>query len=467
MHNHKVLLVCGMAGLSVCLLGGCTKRHPSRLKQPDVSSAASVTEDTKSEGILGVVSKVDIEKSRITFRDISNGWVYTVDYDSLTKMESKFGELLDISQLEIGEIIDVRLDASAKYAQSIKVSYDAWEFENVKGLTYNQSENTITIMGKDYLYSSSLVVHDATGAHDEEKEDTKESAQDASVPVSEETKNSADSKDLKSENSVQSTDDKVQEQSSAGETQEDKDQPDGLLLSDIVKQDVVTCRGYKGRICSVTLNSGHGYVRLKDDTFYLGGMIAIGGVIENVSKNMLLTVPVGEWTLEVDKDCKMGTKGIVVNQNEEQTVSLSDLTIVASKKGIFHFEITPPDATITIDGVDYNGRTDFMLEYGKHKVEVSAVDYKSYNGTIDLKSAYMNIAVTLESLKSDEDSKADTSNTSESTTTQGSSSQTTAATSQSAAVSEPETASESAVTTQAATSQIPDSTQAAATTQTN
>jgi hypothetical protein len=69
--------------------------------------------------------------------------------------------------------------------------------------------------------------------------------------------------------------------------------------------------------------------------------------------------------------------------------------IIANKKGILHFITDPADCTIIIDNVEYTGKTNFSLDYGLHKVQVVAVDYKAYNGTIYVNTAFANVNVKL------------------------------------------------------------------------
>ena len=269
------------------------------------------------------------------------------------------------------------------------------------GLSYNQRDNSITIRGETFIYQNSLVLYDKTREQDE--------AVSLGV-VGQDSAGTSSVAKIEGEQGVVSGE--GQETASA-----DADLTPGrrnaIALQEISNQDTVTCRGYKGKICSVVVNKGHGYVRLSNYSTYIGGTIAIGGVIEPVVKDMVLTVPVGNWTLEIDKDGKMGTKDIVVAQNEDQTVNLAGLMIVATRRGIMQFHVTPEDCVITIDGKEYREQTKFVLEYGKHKVSVSAVDYKAYNGTITLQSAYMNVNVELTKFSEDEDAKVDTSTTQE------------------------------------------------------
>lgn len=382
---------------------GCTKRNQTKTGSTQTSSqAGSTTQDSvEGERLLGVISDIEREQCLFSVADVNSGWVYKVVYTPSTDFLSRFGEPLAADQLEIGELIDIVWDAEGITAQSIQVSYDAWEYEDVMGLSYNQRDNSITIRGETFIYQNSLVLYDKTREQDE--------AVSLGV-VGQDSAGTSSVAKIEGEQGVVSGE--GQETASA-----DADLTPGrrnaIALQEISNQDTVTCRGYKGKICSVVVNKGHGYVRLSNYSTYIGGTIAIGGVIEPVVKDMVLTVPVGNWTLEIDKDGKMGTKDIVVAQNEDQTVNLAGLMIVATRRGIMQFHVTPEDCVITIDGKEYREQTKFVLEYGKHKVSVSAVDYKAYNGTITLQSAYMNVNVELTKFSEDEDAKVDTSTTQE------------------------------------------------------
>lgn len=377
---------------------GCTKRNQTKTgsTQADSQTGSTTQDSVEGERLLGVISDIEREQSVFSVADVNSGWVYKVIYTPSTDFLSRFGEPLAADQLEIGELIDIVWDDARTTAKSIQVSYDAWEYEDVMGLSYNQRDNSITIRGETFIYQNSLVLYDKTREQDEAASLEETGASPAAE--AEERQGIASGEG--------------QEAASA-----DADLTPGrrnaITLQEISNQDTVTCRGYKGKICSVVVNKGHGYVRLSNYSTYIGGTIAIGGVIEPVVKDMVLTVPVGNWTLEIDKDGKMGTKDIVVVQNEDQTVNLASLMIVATRRGIMQFHVTPEDCVITIDGKEYREQTKFVLEYGKHKVSVSAVDYKAYNGTITLQSAYMNVNVELTKFSEDEDAKVDTSTTQE------------------------------------------------------
>ncbi len=415
------VIVMLMAGMTC----GCTKRHHRKRSLVSADSTASAEAAGLSDiDDVVVIADIDHLNGKLALKDIDSEWTYHVAYDDDTTFTSRYGEQISPEQLMIGEVCEVLYDIHTYRLEDLKISLDAWVYEDVKGLTYNRSDETISVMGETYPYNNSLVLRDETIKGQETLEEVVKQA----APTTEDTteldiikdKPKADNK--KKVNPVGQSGGKVHDGSGDEPvTTEEPDEEDddivrgdrevknNLDLSKIDPCDTVTCWGYKGLICSVILNSGHGYVRFSSYSTYIGGMVAIDDVIAPVTEGMVLTVPEGEWTLEIDKNGKMGTKDIIVAQNQDQTVNLASLMIIANKKGILHFITDPADCTIIIDNVEYTGKTNFSLDYGLHKVQVVAVDYKAYNGTIYVNTAFANVNVKLVKIEDKDDSELEKS----------------------------------------------------------
>ncbi len=414
MKLSRLICLTVISVLIVATFTGCTKRH-QRHKTKASSDANVSGEATNPSDIDDVVVIADIDhlNYKLALKDIDSEWTYHVVYDDDTTFTSRYGEQISPDQLIIGEIAEVDYNIHTYRLSNLKISLDAWVYEDVKGLTYNQTDETISIMGETYPYNNSLVLRDETIMGQETLDEIAKKAN----PTTEDTTELDIIKDKPNKkkdkvnpigqsggNVGDGSGDRPATTEEPRDTDEDEDDElvtgerevkNNLNLSAIDPCDTVTCWGYKGLICSVILNSGHGYVRFSSYSTYLGGMVAIGDVIAPVTEDMVLTVPEGEWTLEIDKNGKMGTKDIIVAQNQDQTVNLASLMIIANKKGILHFITDPADCTIIIDNVEYTGKTNFSLDYGLHKVQVVAVDYKAYNGTIYVNTAFANVNVKL------------------------------------------------------------------------
>lgn len=202
------------------------------------------------------------------------------------------------------------------------------------------------------------------------------------------------------------------------------DGDDVFTVDQVNTEDLVRLNTYGGKVVSIIIEKGHGYVRLENHYSYKGGMVEIGyGVIVPVTDDMLLAVREGEYTLRISKNGYKAEKNVIVIKNTERVVDLSDITIPS---GTATFEVIPADAAIYIDGNKIDGYT-YTNIYGTYKFSVQKEGYKTYSGSYTINDTVKNISVTLTELKKEETTEEDsktteteqtTETTTESTTTE-------------------------------------------------
>lgn len=194
------------------------------------------------------------------------------------------------------------------------------------------------------------------------------------------------------------------------------DGDDVFSVDQVNTEDLVRLNTYGGKVVSIIIEKGHGYVRLENHYSYKGGMVEIGyGVIVPVTDDMLLAVREGEYTLRISKNGYQAEKNVIVVKNKERVVDLSDITIPA---GTATFEVTPADAEIYIDGNKIDGYT-YTNIYGTYKFTVQKEGYKTYSGSYTINDTVKNISVTLTELKKEETTEETTETTeTEETTTE-------------------------------------------------
>ena len=147
---------------------------------------------------------------------------------------------------------------------------------------------------------------------------------------------------------------------------------------------------------SVTLEQGHGYVRLTGVDDFIGGWVEIGKVIKPVSKDMLIAVPEGIWDVKVAKDGYGGSIGTTVVRNEECTVDFTEVANKIVRYGTVEFTIEPEDARLYIAGREMDYDNQILLEYDTYKIRVSADGYQDYTGDLKVEKALTNKKITLE-----------------------------------------------------------------------
>ena len=86
---------------------------------------------------------------------------------------------------------------------------------------------------------------------------------------------------------------------------------------DINQCDKLNIQGIGHTVYSIAVDKGHGYLRLKNDEYFLGGWIEVGQeIIRTVSEDMLLVVPEGTYDVLVSAQGVSGTKKVTIKRNE-------------------------------------------------------------------------------------------------------------------------------------------------------
>lgn len=285
-------------------------------------------EPAKEVSMFAVVSNLDEVNGKITLKSVSNNTEIVLEYNGGVDVKDKYGDILSMSQVELGSVVDVVYDENRDKLLSLYLSSNEnlQVLNEISGTEIDYLEHTIQINGKIYQISSNAVAF--------------------------------------SDNTE-------------------------IGLDEICSEDQLKVWIYNDMVCSMYVQLGHGYVRLSDYASYLGGMVEIGyDVIVPVTEDMLLTVREGEYTLRISKGDDVGTKNIKVIKNQEVDISLADLAIQPKQIGTILFKLTPSDATVYIDGKRINTEGAVNIVYGKHKIYIVADGYDTYSASFNVNYAY-------------------------------------------------------------------------------
>lgn len=322
---------------------------------------APVYDDTimpvKEVSVFAIVSGIDEVNGKLTFRAVDFETEIELIYTGGVDITDKYGDLLTVSQVELGSIVDIVYDANRDKLLSMQISdhEKVQKMEGVSGAKVDNLAQTIEMNGLVYPMD-----HFVSAYSDNRK----------------------------------------------------------IEVNEICTEDQITVWLYNDIVYSIYVELGHGYVRLSDYSSYIGGMVEIGyDVIVPVTEDMLLTVREGEYTLRIEKGDNVGTKKVKVIKNQEINLSLADIAIMPEEVGSVHFKITPANAFVYIDGKRVNPEGAIDLNYGKHRIQIMAEGYQSYSASFNVNYAYKIKEYTLkpeEEKKDKEESKKPNQSTSES-----------------------------------------------------
>lgn len=279
-----------------------------------------------------VISK-NTEASTITFKNMELGKFYTLNYDGATAYYDKYGQALSLEQVRIGEIVNVDFLHRAKRLDSLRLSSDVFAFDWVEQFAMETGSREMKLNNEIYRMAQDVVVLTENGIGDR---------------------------------------------------------------MDINEADVLRVSGHDHLIESIVVERGHGYLRLSNDSFFIGGFLEINhSKIYQVSEDMLISVPVGTYEVTISNAGCSGTEAITVKGNEEYEWDVSEWQGEA-KYGVLVFTVSPSNAKVYIDGRRVDTDTEQELTYGIHQMVVVAEGYQTISKYIRVSEEYSNMNITME-----------------------------------------------------------------------
>ena len=326
------------------------------------------SEETEANYIYedtAVIVTMDTGDKIITFQNIETGLRYTLSYDGATYFYDKYGSAMSAEQVRCGGVADITFDKSDKALLSLNVSSDYFVYSDITFEGFIKNESRLVFLNEEYKLDDFLVISD-------------------------------------------------------GNMNLDK--------MELSKDDVITICGKDHTVYSIFLQSGHGYLRLENDEFFVGGWIEVGNkIIRSITEDMLLTVPEGSYEVLVSNDGITGIKQVTIGRNQEVSLDLGDID-VEKKVGNVLFVLNPGEAELFVDGAKVDTGAPVPLEYGIHQLICRAEGYETTASYIKVGDPSVSITLTLteEADGEDEEEKSEESSSqSESQSTSQTHSQTT------------------------------------------
>ena len=304
-----------------------------------------------------VVVGKSLEDGTITFQNLELGKKYTLTYDGTTVVQDKYEQNIAMTQIAMGDIVDITFVKGAKWLNSIMVSPLAWSNTNISKFQISATGKSISIATDQYAMDDNAVV---------------------------------------------CADDKL------------------LELMDLNEKDVITVNGLDTTVYSIVVERGHGYLRLKNDEYFIGGWIEVGqALIQVIKEDMLLVVPEGDYEVLLTNTGISGVKDVSITRNTEIELDIGDLEPEEVKSGKIAFTISPASALVYIDGELVDTSAMVEMEYGIHQMIVMADGYTSVTQYLKVGSTAANVNVELEAEETEEEDSDEDDDTVATATTSG------------------------------------------------
>ncbi len=281
-----------------------------------------------------IVVKKNTKESTIQLQNLQTGKRYTLSYDGATTLYDKYEQAVSMSQIKPGSIVTARFYKPKKALSYMKELSDAICYQDLENYVVDAQTGTISIGKYVYSLQKDLVIL----SNDREIE-------------------------LESLNAV----------------------------------DKISVWGYNKQIYAINVEQGHGYLRLQNEDYFVGGWIEIGqNQIRQIKEDMLMVVPEGTVTVRISHKGSSAAQEITFARDEEMAWDVGDVEISLPQSGTVIFTVEPAGAKVLVDGKEVKASSPITLDYGVHSLSASADGYDTMSQYIRVAEPSANLDVKLE-----------------------------------------------------------------------
>ena len=321
----------------VCLmLAGCGSAQASKPIEKELDTGfIPARAGMYDSADTAVIKDINKSKKTITFFNLVRERSYTLNYDGTTGLYDKYGSSLSMEQVKEGDIVDILFLKGKKMLASLKMSESSFTLDNVSQFNLNEKTKEISIGDSTYRITDDLLIF------------------------------------------------------SEGNQVE---------IMDLNQVDTVSVQGIDRTIHSVSVEKGHGYLRLKNDEYFWGGWIEVGQeIIRPIEEGMLLVVPEGKYDVILSTKGVSGVKNVTIKRDKETELDLGDLKKESVQKfGTLIIAVSPDTAEVYIDAEPVDISRPVDVEYGIHQLMAKAEGYQTVTKYIKVGQENATIEVVME-----------------------------------------------------------------------
>lgn len=330
------ILLCGavLIILLITVATAASKRPP--VQTGPGSGAQSAKEDNTPEGDkpnLAVIKDINNSDKTMTLIDMDDREEITAAYTGGTEIYDKYEQVIAVSQLTLGEIVDANYSDQNTKITRLAISNRAWEYKGVNNWSVDPINRIFLIGSTKYQYPQNLVAV------------------------------------------------------SQGELTD---------VNNLDEKDELTFKGFDKEIWSVSVTKGHGTIQLVDYKDFIGGTAYIGNDdILPVTEAMTITVQEGSYDVTLENGSLTGTKHAVVGPNQNVALNMGEFKKPVKQTGLVSFKISPAGAELFIDDKEQSYQEAVKLEYGVHSIKVALGGYTTYSGELEVDTASKTMTIGL------------------------------------------------------------------------
>ncbi len=289
-----------------------------------------VKDNLEDERVIEYIRMLGLVKAKgedlMTLYDIENEKTVTLTINGATRFEDEYGKSIVQDKIMVGHIVSVKYDKETYIPEEIKLSPQIQEIKNLPTLTIDETLKTIQIGSDIYNYTDEIIALNG-----------------------------------------------------------DED----LVLGDLTVADDIVVRAYKGKVWSIIVENGHGYIVLENYSAYLDGRLEIGNrTSHTIIKDMRVAVPVGVHQVIITKESMAPySASIKIEEDQEYIIDLADLQ---PQSGQVDFEIVQEGARLFVDDVETEITEEPLeMKFGQYNIKVKKDGFMDWEGILVVDQLYI------------------------------------------------------------------------------
>lgn len=313
--------------------GTGTKRKEAAEQILETEAEIEMTEES-GELDLYIITKIDTNRKTAVFEKVGSKRQSQYAYDTGTRFLDKYGDTKAITAFLPGDVVNIQVSSSTQQLKSVQLSDKVWVQEDIVKYSVDTDIHAFTIGQTRYSYDPKMDVF-------------------------------------------------------SGESK--------VGLASIGKSDVLRAVGMDKELISVSVTKGHGYLALANTKLFEGSFICIGDkIFEEVTPNMQVEVPEGEYLVTVANNGYGGNREVTIGRNQTTSLNLDELKGEGPKVCKITFDVGVEGAVLKIDGKETDYSKPVKVQYGVHTITVEAEGYDPITQKLvaNSKKAEIEIALT-------------------------------------------------------------------------
>ena len=336
-----------LACLAVMILTGCQGKEESADVNYFYSSMKRATETTteneeKDKGDRYLILSMNSADQVMRVYHYADRREYQYYYGMGTDFRDKYGKRVSVAGFEVGDAIHISNENIYGKVTTVQKSDEVWVYDNITRFQTDPEAGILKIGDKNYR-------------------------------VSEETFLFSDEKRID--------------------------------LSEISESDILSVVGVDKDILSVSITTGHGFLRLKNTKLFEGSFLQLDtNIFAEIVPDMELELAEGKYTLAVANNGWGGSTEVTVQRGDTTYVDLDKLKGEGPKRGKIQFSVDVDGAEIYIGNKKIDASRPVELKYGAHHLSVVAEGYDTWTRILYVNSKEATILIRLK----DEEEKVTT-----------------------------------------------------------